>query len=140
MSNERPVNAPSGEHAEPYVRPTPITDWPATAGSVKNGIETLSMAQNWMRLDLLQSLVVEMADSLFPHRKPESAMMKLVEECGEVLRDPRSEAEWVDVLVLVLDLMNMHKVCPHKAIIAAVNKNMSRKWTESAFGTFHHQE
>lgn len=82
--------------------------------------------------------VVEWADSVLPDRKPQSALLKLFEETGELVKDPASAGEYADICIMIFDLAHMHKVDLSKAIRDKLELNRRRTWTTTASGTLQH--
>lgn len=63
----------------------------------------------------LQALAEEVsryADIYLPNRTPSSAFLKMFEEMGELVADPKDPSEWADVFIMLLDLAHMHRVTP----------------------------
>ena len=84
--------------------------------------------------------VVEWADSVFPDRGPESALLKLFEETGELVKDPRAAGEYADICIMIFDLAHMHGVDLAQAIRDKLALNRSRTWMKTATGTLQHME
>ena len=82
--------------------------------------------------------VVQWADSAFPGRKPQSALLKLFEETGELVKDPSDASEYADIFIMLLDLANMHGVDVVKAIRDKLALNRQRVWVKTATGTLQH--
>lgn len=82
--------------------------------------------------------VVQWANSVFPDRKPQSALLKLFEETGELVKDPSDASEYADIFIMLLDLADMHGVDVVKAIRDKLALNRQRTWTKTATGTLQH--
>lgn len=82
--------------------------------------------------------VVQWANSVFPNRKPQSALLKLFEETGELVKDPSDAGEYADIFIMLLDLADMHGVDVVKAIRDKLALNRQRTWTTTATGTLQH--
>jgi NTP pyrophosphatase (non-canonical NTP hydrolase) len=100
-----------------------------------------SIDANMNDLRVMQRLVVMWADSAFPDRAPASALLKLYEEIGELIRAPANAEEYADILIMLVDLAHMHGVTDMGAAVRAKMKtNSRRKWTPTAIGTMQHTE
>ena len=84
--------------------------------------------------------IVKWADEAFPDRQPSSAMLKLFEEIGELVRDPSNASEYADICIMLFDLANMHGVDLTQAICDKMLVNKSRRWKQTASGTMQHDE
>ena len=82
--------------------------------------------------------VVQWANSVFPNRKPQSALLKLFEETGELVKDPSDAGEYADIFIMLLDLADMHGVNVVKAIRDKLALNRQRTWITTATGTLQH--
>lgn len=90
-------------------------------------------------LQELQNEVHEWANKQFPGRQPPIAWMKFYEELGEVIRDPKDELEWADLLILILDLAALYGV--HNLTDAVLRKmeiNRKRVWGTTETGVMKH--
>jgi hypothetical protein len=88
----------------------------------------------------LTTEIVQWADSVFPNRKAASALLKLFEEVGELVRDPSSPGEYADICIMLFDLAHMHKVDLARAITDKMAVNRKRMWTVTANGTMQHAD
>jgi NTP pyrophosphatase (non-canonical NTP hydrolase) len=88
----------------------------------------------------LTAEIVEWADSVFPQRKLDSALLKLFGEVGELIKDPDSPGEYADICIMVFDLAAMHNVDLAQAIRDKMVVNRSRRWAITAVGTLQHIE
>lgn len=93
-----------------------------------------------MEIGQLTEEIVQWADSVFPDRKPESALLKLFEEVGELVRDPSAPGEYADIIIMVLDLADMHGVDVEKATLDKLAVNKQRVWKRTLTGTLQHDE
>lgn len=84
--------------------------------------------------------IVEWADSVFPERRPESALLKLFEEVGELVKDPSDGSEYADICIMMFDLANMYKIDLAAEIRAKIEINKRRNWAKSKTGTLQHKE
>ena len=91
-----------------------------------------------MDIQTLTKDIVTWANMVFPNRKPSSALLKLFEEVGELVRDPASPGEYADICIMLFDLANMHGVDLSKAIEDKMRVNRSRQWTVTKNGTMQH--
>jgi NTP pyrophosphatase (non-canonical NTP hydrolase) len=76
----------------------------------------------------LQNRICEWADKQFPNRSTADILLKLYEELGEYARDPRSEAEFGDVMILLLDAARMNGVDIQRAVNGKMDINEQRVW------------
>ena len=91
-----------------------------------------------MEIRQLTDQIVQWADSVFPDRKPESALLKLFEEVGELVRDPANPGEYADICIMVFDLANMHGIDLAAAIRQKIEVNRNRVWRKTQTGTLQH--
>jgi NTP pyrophosphatase (non-canonical NTP hydrolase) len=90
-------------------------------------------------VEQLTAEVVAWADSRFPDRTSQSAFLKLFEEIGELIKNPRSPGEYADVVIMLLDLANMHGVQMTQAIRDKLAILHDRKeWAQTETGVFQH--
>lgn len=87
---------------------------------------------------LLQDRVHAMSDRLFPNRDVKRAFLKLFEELGEVIRNPRDPKEWADVFILMLDLSRHYGVGIEQAVDDKCAELETRVWVETETGTYQH--
>ena len=83
--------------------------------------------------------VVSWANETIPERTVSSALIKMFEEIGELTKDLRSPGEYADVMIMLLDLANMHDVDIAQAVWDKMAVNRSRKWTVTETGTYQHE-
>lgn len=88
----------------------------------------------------LTAKVVEWADSVFPERRPESALLKLFEEVGELVKDPSDGSEYADIMIMMLDLAHMHNIDIEMETLVKLEINRTRNWAKSKTGTLQHKE
>lgn len=86
----------------------------------------------------LQDQVHAMSDRLFPNRDVKRAFLKLFEELGEVIRNPRDPKEWGDVFILMFDLSRHYGVDIKQAVTEKSADLEHRVWTETETGTYQH--
>jgi NTP pyrophosphatase (non-canonical NTP hydrolase) len=92
-------------------------------------------------LSRITSDIVQWADKQYPTRKPENALKKLAEEeIPELRENPDDAGELADVLILTLDLCNMHGHDPATIIAQKMEKNRARHWVVLPDGTMHHDD
>ena len=91
-----------------------------------------------MDIPSLTKEIVQWADSVFPNRQAASALLKLFEEVGELVRDPSSPGEYADICIMLFDLAHMHNVDLTQAIIDKMIINRNRNWTVTLNGTMQH--
>jgi NTP pyrophosphatase (non-canonical NTP hydrolase) len=90
-------------------------------------------------IDELTQEIVEWADQVFPDRTNSSALLKLFEEVGELVKDPHSPGEYADICIMVFDLAHMHGVDLASAIKEKMQINKARTWRVTATGTLQHE-
>jgi len=82
--------------------------------------------------------IVEWADSVFPDRGPQAALLKLFEETGELVKNPKSPGEYADICIMLFDLANMNGIDLSSAIKDKLQINKRRTWEKSLTGTLQH--
>lgn len=82
--------------------------------------------------------IVQWADAVFPDRQPQAAFLKMFEEMGELIKNPRNGEEYADVCIMLFDLAHMHGVDLTYAILAKMATNRGRIWEKTDSGTFQH--
>lgn len=88
----------------------------------------------------LTAEIVAWADSAFPKRTVQSALIKFFSEIGELADDPSKPGEYADVCILVFDLAAMHGVDLAQAIRDKLAINKGRDWVEMPTGVFRHRD
>jgi len=89
----------------------------------------------------LPRLVNEWANEVFPARTWTGVIMKLFEELGEYIKNPRSSDEYADVIILLYDLGVMHGIKVEDAVSTKLAINKMRKWAFNPYsGTAQHVE
>jgi hypothetical protein len=68
------------------------------------------------------------ANEVFPNRTPASAFLKMFEEIGEYVRNPRDGGELADIIIMLWDLGVMHGINIQSAIDAKMIVNRRRTW------------
>jgi NTP pyrophosphatase (non-canonical NTP hydrolase) len=94
-------------------------------------------------LQQLQSDVVSWANEIFPHRTPQQGFLKLFEEIGEVLQEPRNKYEWADVFIMLLDIADRYNISGDDLVNAIQEKmdiNRDRRWSENEIGVMKHDD
>jgi NTP pyrophosphatase (non-canonical NTP hydrolase) len=86
----------------------------------------------------MQASIHQWAETTFPGRPVHSALVKLFEEIGEVIKEPSKEEEWADVMILWLDLAAMHGVDIAGAVMRKMQINRQRRWAVDANGLMSH--
>lgn len=76
----------------------------------------------------LQNRICEWADRQFPNRTTADILLKLYEELGEYARDPKSEPEFGDVMILLLDAARMNGIDIQRAVTTKMDLNERRQW------------
>lgn len=93
-------------------------------------------------LNELQEEVVYWANQAHPGRTAESTMLKLFEEIGEMISDPRDASEYADVIIMLLDIAWQNDIKGSDLELAVRNKmeiNRARKWRVTKLGTLKHE-
>lgn len=93
-----------------------------------------------MEIKDLQDEVSAWADAAFPDRPMQSALLKLYEEIGEMVRDIKNPSEHADVYILMLDISKMAGVDVEAAILKKLEVNRSRTWQRTNNGTMQHMQ
>lgn len=104
-------------------------------------VRTMNGGADEKSMSVLQREVVSWANTTFPNRQPHQGFMKLYEELGEVVRDPRNEYEWADVFIMLLDLTDRHGISGQRlsgAIDEKMDINRRRQWKENEMGVMQH--
>lgn len=86
----------------------------------------------------LQSSIVSWIDEVHPNRTPESTLLKLFEEIGELVNDPSDVMEYADVMIIMLDLAHQNGISARDLLLAIEAKhdiNVHRTWKKAANGT-----
>lgn len=91
-----------------------------------------------MDIKTIQDEISAWADEAFPDRPMQSALLKLYEEIGEMVRDIRNPSEHADVYILMLDISKMAGVDVEDAILRKLSVNRSRTWKRTNNGTMQH--
>lgn len=92
-------------------------------------------------INQLTTDIITWADSVFPQRTSESALLKLFEEVGELVKDPRDPGEYADICIMIFDLAKMNGVEDlAQAIRDKLAVNKQRVWKRTLTGTLQHDE
>lgn len=89
-------------------------------------------------IESLTAEIVEWANQALPGRVVQSALLKLFEETGELVRDPKKSEEYADICIMLFDLAHMNGVDLTQAIVDKMAINRGRVWTVTPSGTFQH--
>jgi NTP pyrophosphatase (non-canonical NTP hydrolase) len=92
-----------------------------------------------MEVKELQHQINAWASEVFPDRTTASAMLKLYEELGELLRSPSDPEEHADIFIILMDLSTMHGVDIESAVMQKLAKNRTRIWEKTQIGTMQHK-
>lgn len=76
----------------------------------------------------LQRRVKDWADLQFPNRTTADVLLKLYEELGEYARNPKSEPELGDIMILLLDAAAMNGIDIERAVSNKMDVNEKREW------------
>jgi hypothetical protein len=99
--------------------------------------------QTVITLQHLQQMIVSWADEVFPDRTPQQAFIKMWEEMGEVVSEPRNHLEWADVFIMMFDLAHHYGISGDDLTFAITEKmeiNRGRSWTKNEVGVMQHSE
>lgn len=102
--------------------------------------EPLPARRNVDPFQELQLDIADWADGVLPNRTPQTALLKMFEEVGELVRNPASPGEYADILIMLIDLARMHGVDLLEAARAKMKVNRSREWMTTSMGTLQHLE
>ncbi len=92
-----------------------------------------------MTIRKLQDMIGKWGIETFPQQTAESIIAHLVEEVMELDRNPTSEEELADCMILLLNLAYYNKVNLVKAILDKHKINVQREWGErQENGVVHH--
>ena len=86
----------------------------------------------------LQKEIVSWANSVFPDRVPDQTFRKLVGEIEEMKKDPESEEEFADAIILLFDLAHLMKIDIERAVKKKMQINRSRVWVKDSAGLYQH--
>ena len=99
--------------------------------------------QTVITLQHLQQMIVSWADEVFPDRTPQQAFIKMWEEMGEVVSEPRNHLEWADVFIMMFDLAHHYGISGDDLTFAITEKmeiNRGRSWIKNEVGVMQHSE
>lgn len=89
-------------------------------------------------IEQLTVRIIAWADRVFPQRTQQSALLKMYEEIGELVKNPKSPDEYADICIMLFDLANMNGVNVAQAIEHKMFVNEHRAWRETETGTMQH--
>lgn len=102
-------------------------------------IEAMKRRMIGPALRKLQADISEWAAETFPGQTAESKAEHLLDEAGELLKDPTSGEEMADVLILLLNLAQMGDIDLLQEVHKKMAKNRARQWgPPDARGVYHH--
>lgn len=84
--------------------------------------------RSWDSLRFAKGEVAAWASQTFPRRTPQGVFLKMFEELGELVNDPKSPGELADVLIMVLDLAAMNDINVGMALRDKMAVNYKRTW------------
>jgi len=94
-------------------------------------------------MDDTQSLAFEVynwAQQAFPNRTLGSMALKMYEEIGEMLKDPKDPLEFADVMILLLDHAVRYGIDIEDAVQRKLIINRQRSWKVNASGAMSHEK
>lgn len=86
--------------------------------------------------------VFNWAEEVFPGRTDAGMFVKLFQELGELSKSvtpDEREDEWADVMILLLDYAEKHKINPTFAVLRKLGTNKRRNWRITDLGTMQHE-
>ena len=89
-------------------------------------------------IEQLTDRITSWADKVFPQRTQQSALLKMYEEIGELVKNPKSPDEYADICIMLFDLAKMNGVNVAQAIEHKMYVNEHRIWRETETGTMQH--
>ena len=89
-------------------------------------------------IEQLTDRITAWADRVFPQRTQQSALLKMYEEIGELVKNPKSPDEYADICIMLFDLAKMNGVNVAQAIEHKMFVNEHRTWRETETGTMQH--
>lgn len=89
-------------------------------------------------IEQLTDRITNWADKVFPQRTQQSALLKMYEEIGELVKNPKSPDEYADICIMLFDLARMNGVNVAQAIEHKMYVNEHRTWRETEAGTMQH--
>ena len=89
-------------------------------------------------IEQLTDRITAWADRVFPQRTQQSALLKMYEEIGELVKNPKSPDEYADICIMLFDLARMNGVNVAQAIEHKMFVNERRTWRETETGTMQH--
>lgn len=103
-------------------------------------MEEVFNRDNPIGLAHIAKVVHEWANKTFPDRTPGGMALKLYEEIGEWLREPKSRHEFADIMIMLLDAALVHGIEDiDRAILEKLAINRGRTWEVTAMGTLQHK-
>lgn len=99
-----------------------------------------NIRQNIDPFQELQLDIADWADGVLPNRSPQTALLKMFEEVGELVRSPSSPGEYADILIMLIDLARMHGIDLLEATRTKMKINRGREWAVTSMGTLQHLE
>lgn len=76
----------------------------------------------------IQKINKEVADFLFPYRTDSSMFLKMYGEVAELVEQPDKAGEVADLIIMLLDYAERHKINAAHAVLVKLHVNMRRKW------------
>ena len=89
-------------------------------------------------IEQLTNRITAWADRVFPQRTQQSALLKMYEEIGELVKNPKNPDEYADICIMLFDLARMNGVNVAQAIEHKMFVNEHRTWRETETGTMQH--
>ena len=97
---------------------------------------------NGYSLKQIQDLVVDWANEAHPDRSPESTLLKLFEELGEIVAQPDDAFEYADAFIVLLDVAHQNGITGdvlESVISTKMEINKGRKWAINSMGVMSHE-
>jgi NTP pyrophosphatase (non-canonical NTP hydrolase) len=122
-----------GVTRDPMHKAHPVPEVEATREKHVNEEIAADARYNRNDLRIMQRLVVMWADQAFPDRTPQAALLKLYEEIGELIRNPRESLEYADILIMLVDIAHLHGVHDlGDAVDRKMKINGRRTWKQTS--------
>ena len=93
-------------------------------------------------LQEIQEDILDWANSAHPDRTPESTLLKLFEELGEIVSCPDDASEYADAFIVLLDVAYQNRITGgklEKAINEKMAVNRNRTWRINELGILKHE-
>ena len=79
----------------------------------------------------IQADVVAWANEVLPNRDVSSMLIKLMEEMGEVAKNPSDALQLADILILLVDIADNYDIDLTQAVDNRMHINRIRRWNKN---------